>query len=140
MFLPADKERSDHEEHQQRLLNNIESWGFQMHSVEGDGNCCFSAVAFALVSQRRDIQSVLPHLFAEIGIEDESVLSDIALTLRKLAVAEWIQHAEEYKGFIDGVDGDGDKVVEEEAKKFLQVGYFHGPLGNTMVLALSNVL
>lgn len=31
-------------------------------------------------------------------------------------------------------------VITEEAPNFLQQGYFHGPLGNAMVLAISNAL
>lgn len=39
-----------------------------------------------------------------------------------------------YRGFIDG-----DQSLADEAHKFLQEGYFYGPLGNTMLFALTNV-
>ena len=135
LFLPADCERSVYEENKQRLRNNVESWGFEMHLIEGDGNCCFSAVAFSLAIQKQEIHSLLPNLFTDVGIETKANMRDIAHQLRILAVAEWMQHTEEYKGFLDG-----DQSVDDEAQTFLQQGHFHGPLGNTMVLALSNVL
>ena len=39
----------------------------------------------------------------------------------------------EYQSFLDG-----NYTVADEAPQFLQQGYFYGPLGNTMVLAISN--
>ena len=135
LFLPADREKFEQKEHQQRLRSLVESWGFEMVSTEGDGNCCFSAVAFSLATQKQEINSHLPNLFTDVGIEIEADMADIAYELRTLAITEWMKHTEEYQGFLDE-----HHTVSQEAQKFLQQGHFHGPLGNTMVLALSNAL
>ncbi len=55
--------------------------------------------------------------------------------LRCLAVEEWINHSDDYQGFI----GDQHNV-SDKADKFRQSGYFFGPLSNTMVLAISNAI
>ena len=46
-----------------------------------------------------------------------------------------MQNSKEYQQFLTD-----DYKVEEEAPQFLQQGYFFGPLGNTMVIAVSNAL
>ena len=134
LFLPANGEKSEQEEHQQRLHQIVKSWGFEMFSTEGDGNCCFSAVAFSLTTQKQQI-NLLPNLFTNAGIDIEANISDISYQLCILAIAEWRKHSEDYQGFLDE-----HQTVSGEAENFLQQGYFHGPLGNTMVLALSNAL
>ena len=106
-----------------------------MHHIEGDGNCCFLALAFTLCVQKQEIQSVLPNLFSDVGIHIEAETIDIAYQLQLLAVNEWMQHTEDYQSFLDG-----NHTVSEEAPQFLQQGHFLGPRGNTMVLAVSNAL
>ena len=103
-----------------------------MHHVVGDGNCCFSAPAFTLHAQKQEIQSVVPNLFCDVGIHIDADTANIAHQLRLI---EWIKYADDYQGFLDG-----DHTVSEEAAQFLQRGHFYGPLGNTMVLAISNAL
>ena len=46
-----------------------------------------------------------------------------------------MSNASEYQKYIAD-----DHIVTEEAPKFLQEGYFFAPMGNTMVLAVSNAL
>ena len=35
--------------HEQRLKNVLNAWGMCKISIDGDGNCCFSAVAFSII-------------------------------------------------------------------------------------------
>ena len=69
-------------------------------------------------------------------------MEELALKLRHLAVREWLENSEEYQGFLshDGADGSELPLVLCEAPKFLQPGYFHGPLASTMVTAVTNAL
>ena len=41
LFEPVNKTPSTTEQHQKRLLDMVESWGFQLHPVEGDGDFFF---------------------------------------------------------------------------------------------------
>ena len=59
----------------------------------------------------------------------------ISSKLRELTVQEWISHPEEYQPFL-GVDHS----LSYEASKFLHDGYFSSELGNSMPLAMANVL
>ena len=59
-----------------------------------------------------------------------------------IAVKEWLENPADYQGFLtidDESNGEAPLVIHE-APKFLQPGYFHGPLANTRVTAISNVL
>ena len=58
-----------------------------------------------------------------------------------IAVKEWLENPADYQGFLTIDDESNGEVplVIHEAPKFLQPGYFHGPLANTMVTAISNV-
>lgn len=42
----------DNTDHQKRLVDAINSWGFTLHPVVGDGNCCFSALAMSILFQQ----------------------------------------------------------------------------------------
>jgi len=37
-------------QHNKRLTNVLKGWGVTKYPMEGDGNCCFNAVAFSLIS------------------------------------------------------------------------------------------
>ena len=98
-------------------------------NVQGDGNCCFSAVAFrkweAFTDRERDaLQS--RGLFSSMSI------ITMAVHLRKLAVEEWLSNSLYYQSFlVDSVR------VEEEAMKFLLPEYFHEDLAETMGLLIA---
>ena len=113
---------SECERHQKCLTDIVDSWGFRLHPVLGDGNCCFSALAFTIHAQQEDIELRLPQLFVDLSIEIN------AYQLRRIAVDEWMNNVDEYQHFLDG-----EHMVREEAPMFLQQGHFFGPLGNTMV-------
>lgn len=135
LFETADKTQCVTEQHQKRLIDMVESWGFQLHPVEGDGNCFFSAIAFAIIDQRQQIEMHKPDHLVNHGISNSMDIKSIAMKIRQIIVGEWMSNASEYQKFITD-----DHIVTEEAPKFLQEGYFFGPMGNTMVLAVSNAL
>ena len=87
-FEPVDSPVSEHEQHQNCLTDIVESWGFQLHPIPGDGNCCFYALTFSIHAQRQDIEQKLPQLFADLG----TGLADIAHQLSRIAVDEWMYH------------------------------------------------
>ena len=66
--------------------------------------------------------------------EKDASIPTIARQLRYIAVDEWMKHSEEYQHFLS------EDYTVEEAPQFLQQGHFFGPLGNTMVVAISNAL
>ena len=101
--------------------------------IKGDGNCCFSAVAFSLM-MNLSLPSDQHKLFLQACGLDLSVdMQTIALQLWQLTVAEWMENSALYEGFLP------DMSVEE-APKFWVPGYFHGHLADTMLTSLSNAL
>lgn len=88
----------------------------QKYVMEGDGNCCFSAVAFSLISNSYLLHEQHKHHLQSLGLD----VSDIGLKLRQITVNEWIQHSSMYEGFLIDVS------IEREAPKFFKPGYFHG--------------
>ena len=117
--------------HKKRLATLVRSWGFAMHTIPGDGNCCFSAIASSLLYQRLCLEEKYPALVSKLQLNIATV-KDIALQLRHEAVEEWTMNASEYQGFIPS-----EYSVEAEAAKFKET-YFFGPLANTMIKAISN--
>ena len=73
--LPAGEAK----EHQDRLSDNIAAWGFTLHPVNGDGNCCFlhwHAVFFS-----KKIAS-LPTFFRDFRMQSSAVsVADIVSEL-----------------------------------------------------------
>ena len=126
---------SENGQHQKCLMDIVESWGFELIPVPGDGDCCFSALAFSILTQLHNIERRLPGFGTNYDIECNSSIADVGKRLRRIAVDEWMNHADEYQHFLD----EGHKVTEE-ATHFLQQGHFFGPLANTMVVAISNAL
>lgn len=81
-----------------------------MHPVPGDGDCCFTALAFSIHMQRCNIELKLPSVLLTHSIEKDA---DIACQLRLIAVDEWLKNSQQYQHFLT------EKYkVEEEAPKF----------------------
>ena len=114
----VDSAVSDNEQHQKRLVDIVNSWGFQLHPVPGDGNCCFTAIAYTIHSQCQAIELRLPQRF-EIMVLKDATIPDIAYQLRRIAVDEWMKNAEEYQNFLDE-----EHTVTEKAPMFLHQGHF----------------
>ena len=72
IYVIRTKRVNEVKEHYQRLSENIEAWGFRLHPVAGDGNCCFSALACSLTT--------FPNFFSDHGLSlDKNVsVSDLA--------------------------------------------------------------
>jgi len=104
------------------------------HTVEGDGDCCFSAVDFSLINNLRLLSGSNKKFLQDLGIDLSMDLPAMAMQLRKITVREWLENSSYYEGFLM------DVCVEQEAPKFLESGYFHGNLADTMITALSNAL
>ena len=127
----ADRNSSASATADRQLDDLLKAWGMQHHCIEGDGNCCFSAVAFGLLTNSIMITCDHPHFFPDIGVQIECEdLQSLSALLRMLVVQEWISNAHDY---VPGTD------VQQEALKYVE-GYFFGELADTIVLALANVL
>ena len=126
----------DIETHVRRLDAMLTSWKMVKKPILGDGNCCFRSVACSLITNHKAILDQDPLFFGAIGINDIASISEIELStkLREATVKEWQSHSEEYEGFLT------TSTVVEEAKLFFQSGHFNSDLGDTVLLALSNVL
>lgn len=133
-FDQQHNELDTHAENVKRLDNIIRAWGMQRFRMEGDGNCCFYSVAFAILSNANQIGAHTSDFFDTHKLDLHRNLIEFAHQLRNLAVEEWKSNPQDYEGFVPGVD------VTMEAEKFKESGVFLGELGNTVVLNLSNVL
>lgn len=98
-----------------------------------DGNWFFTSVALSLVSQEAKWSDTLTRI--SILPQMRSNVANVANVLRKLFVQELLQQQEAYESFVEeGV------VYLQEAKKFLQDGFYDNMLGDTMPLAMATVL
>ena len=104
--------------------------------VSGNGNCCFLSVAKGLqyLTSKQDPSSpFLTHL-ASLGLIINDNVEAISLQLRQLTINEWLNNQQHYENFLT------DERIEEAAIKFSEMSYFQGELGDTMILAMSNLL
>ena len=118
----------------QELAN---AFGFKVLEIEGDGNCFFSAVAAQIqkLLENHDVSTSLINYFHMLGIHCDASTKDMVRLLRRLIVQEWTgPFIEDYQPFFVGVD------VQEEARNFLENGHFSSSLGDSMPLAMANVL
>ena len=120
------------------LTAHAQGFGLSILPVAGDGNCFFSSVAFYLsnlMAISSEPNEVVNHL-GSLGLTSNMEITELADALRALVVDEWSgPNAENYMNFIEG-----DIDFNSEVSKFKNSGYFHGPLGDLMPIAMSNVL
>jgi hypothetical protein len=128
------QEKDNWEDHKRRLQCVVNSCGYKLCDVSPDGNCCFTAFSFGLLTQQDVITSKMPSFFNEKQLPLHCGQEVLGRVLRKKVVQEWLLNPQDYQGFLTS------STVEEEAPKFLQEGFYHGDLANTMVLAVSNSL
>ena len=76
----------DTEEHHKRLLDTIRSWGFKLLPVNGDGNCCISALACSILFQQEEILTRDSTLYNDLNLEVNSTLNEVACKLRSGAL------------------------------------------------------
>ena len=56
IFHRLDNDTSDNEmKHKQHLRNVLDAWGMQKICIAGDGNFCFNAVAFSIITNLKSI-------------------------------------------------------------------------------------
>lgn len=73
---------------------------------------------------------------SSLGLTADMEITELANALRELVVEEWTgPNAEEYMNFIDS-----EVNFYSEVSKYRTPGYFHGPLGDLMPIAMSNIL
>ena len=108
-----------------------------MRSVEGDGDCLFSAVSLSVMDILNHFQNdehMINHLLS-LSISKQMHFPDMVHTLRNAVVDEWQgEFVDDYSHFVQHVD------IYEEAETFRRSGTFTGDLADAMVLALSSVL
>ena len=72
-------------------------------------------------------------LLENLGIHTDMTVTGNSDRLRELLVGEWLNNCDRYQPFLSS-------PLEDQARLFLQSGHFMGELGNTMPLALANIL
>ena len=125
---------SSEDNHKRWLSDVLEAWNMCLQNIQGDGNCCFSAVAFSLTVNWGILTDEERTSLASCGLSSSMNKEVMAAQLRKLAVEEWVSNSSYYESLVDTVQ------VEQEGMKFLLPGYFHGDLADTMVLAIANAI
>jgi len=123
------------------LASSVKSHGFNIVNILPDGNCFFSAVGFQILQILESSSSVSDHPFTnklkEIGITPQTPLDEIVYILRNEIVSEWLgERRSEYEPFV----ASSGIAYEEQVRNFLINGFFDNDVGNTMVLAASNLL
>ena len=120
------------------LDNVLANYNMARVNTTPNGNCFFTAIAYSLEnyiipnqSVSSDVISHLEKLELVNGVNENG----ICYQLRKLIVEEWITQSDLYKPFLTG-----EETFETEAKLFLNDGHFATELGNSMPLAIANVL
>ena len=134
MHYSTSPQEAEEQAHHQRLSNILNACNMHMHKIAGDGNCCFSSIAFSLLQNFHQMNDQSKTFWHQKGIEASKAIHDLAITLRHLAVKEWSENSHRYQPFLSGVN------IREEAVKFLDPSTFQGDLGDTMLTCLANVL
>ena len=122
------------------LGNLVEANGLKIVPTTGDGNCCFTSVAISLrdvVQKDQSKDNKLLGFLNSIGLQINDLnLEEISLRLRELTIEEWLgENRPYYENFLTT-----EVNIDDAAKRFSDPKYFQNDLGDTMILAMSNVL
>ena len=120
--------------HKKHLTGVLDAWNMCKHEIKEDGNCCFTAVAFGLITNSTNLTYENQQFLLSCGIDPSMDMQTIATQLRHLAVAEWTENYCYYQDFLPDVD------IQQEDSKFLSSGFYYRDIADTMILALSNAL
>ena len=71
-------------QHDKRLSNVLEGWGVMKQPREGDGNCCFNAIAFSLINNNDTLSKLEKDSLKSRGIDTSLNLNDLSARLRQL--------------------------------------------------------
>ena len=116
------------------LQRHLSSFGLQLDSVPGDGNCCFTSiikgVQKVIVDDRDDTSQYIQYL-KSIGLGDTIKMDSDHL--RHLFCKEIETNSDRYEAWVDF-------DVKSELEKFSKSGWFNSSLGDLCVIACSNVL
>lgn len=137
ILTPLNSQQKDDSLVDSSLLGHLQGFGLTHVPIKGDGNCFFSAVAFHLsvLLSSPSLSDELSRHLPSIGIMPTMNASEISIALRILVVDEWNRNADEYMNFLP----DSSNYFREVAN-YRVSGYFGGPLGDLMPLAMTNVL
>jgi hypothetical protein len=122
------------------LDNVLTNYNMVRVNISPNGDCFFLSVAYALLNDiipNQNIPSDAHKHLDTIGLIKETSYdaNDMSSTLRILIVREWMNNPDQYKPFLDS-----QIEFETEASLFLNGGHFASQLGNSMPLAMANVL
>ena len=80
-FDPQHNTSDTHAQHEGRLENILKAWGMQRHKMAGDGNCCFYAVAFSVITNFSLIKEHASDFFKLINLQVDPIsnLDDVAM-------------------------------------------------------------
>lgn len=115
--------------HEQRLNNVLNAWGMHKISIDGDGNCCFNAIAFSIFNNYESFGDDYKLYLEALGLNIKAnSMQEISFKLRELTVTGWLENSSTYQEFLPEI------TIHEEATKFLTLGYYHGDLADTIIL------
>ena len=123
--------------HETKLDSILLSQKVNRVAMEKDGKCCFKAVAYGLKNKILSVNEnylKCQDVLSSLGIANQMSVDDIAPVLRFRVVNEWISNKQEYEPFIP------EGKLTEEAELFYNDGHFSSEFGNSLILAISNVL
>lgn len=116
------------------LQRNLASFGLELKSVPGNGDCCFISIVKEsnklMLSSDENNAEFRRHL-DRLGFQGS--LNEDTKLLRSLFCQEIEEHIEQYRNFVDF-------DINEELSKFSVSGWFNSSLGDLCVLACSNLL
>ena len=106
-----------------RLDSILSNYKMSRISIPPNGNCFFLSVAHVLKD-------------CILGLINSHDLSEMCCRLRELIVYEWMSHPESYQPFF----AEHGQALHHEAQLSLNDGHFASELGNSMPLAMANLL
>lgn len=131
-------EQSEYLVAEKKLNEIVSNYGFEKMSVPGDSDCCFSSISFALDKMLESHDDAIQQHLQSLNIHRNQDLSNRNIVLIELVVEEWLgMNIEEYACFLTSSEKSS---FEDTAQKFLEPSVFDYELGNSFLLALTNVL
>ena len=107
--------------------------------MDRDGDCFFWSIMYHL-NKNHDSDARVPIRRLKekfpIAVTSELVQENMTGILRQCLVGEWLDNPSEYAPFITS----NEKKFEDMAKEFLTSGHFTSEIGNSMPMAMPNVL
>lgn len=129
--------KNDFVESEARLDEALSNSDLQRMSVPGDGDCCFASVSYGIDYFFDTNHEVCSHLQALNLAPNQPVVERISI-LRKLVIDEWLGlNSEQYSLHLTSPH---QCTFEETAMSFIEQGICDCELGNSVLLAMTNVL